>query len=161
MDVGQHTAGSDGGAAQKSVELLVVADGELDVAGHNSRLLVVLGGVAGKLEDLSREVLKDGGEVHGGTSTDALSVAALLHEAGNTSNGELKSSLGCTGHGASSLLTLASSSFSSCHCVCCLFFVLIVIFLSDALLIRGLIFTFYKLANHRPGMIKISPNSGF
>ena len=93
MDVGEDTTGSDGGAAEKSVELLIVADGELDVTGHNSSLLVVLGGVASELEDLSCEVLKDGGEVHWGTGTDALSVSALLHEAGNSSDWELKSSL--------------------------------------------------------------------
>jgi hypothetical protein len=117
MDVGKDTTGSDGSAAQKSVELLIVADGELDVTGHNSGLLVVLGGVACELEDLSCEVLKDGGEVHGGTGTDALSVAALLHEASDSSDGELKSRLGCTRDGASSLLAFASSSFSSGHCV--------------------------------------------
>ena len=116
MDVGQDTAGSDGSAGQKSVELLVVADSELDVTGHDSSLLVVLGGVACELEDLSCEVLKDGGEVHGGTGTDALSVAALLHEAGNSSNWELKSSFGCSRHGTGSGLSLASSSFSSGHC---------------------------------------------
>jgi hypothetical protein len=94
VNVGQNTAGSDGGAAHKSGELLVVADGELNVTGHDSSLLVVLGGVTSELEDLSGEVLKDGGAVHWGTGTDALSVASLLHEAGNSSNWELKSSFG-------------------------------------------------------------------
>ncbi len=118
MDVGKDTTGSDGSAAQKSVELLIVADSELNVTGHNSGLLVVLGGVACELEDLSCEVLKDGGEVHGGTGTDALSVAALLHEASDSSDGELKSSLGCSADGASGALSLSSSSFSgSGHCV--------------------------------------------
>ena len=116
MDVGENATGSDGGAAQKSVELLVVADGELNVTGHNSGLFVVLGGVTGKLEDLSCEVLKDGGEVHWGTGTDALSVSALLHEASDSSNWELKSSFGCSRHGTGSGLSLASSSFSSGHC---------------------------------------------
>ena len=121
MDVGQDTAAGDGGAAQKSVELLVVADSELNVTGHNSGLLVILGGVAGELEDLSGEVLKDGSEVHGGTSADALSVAALLHEASDSADWELKSSLGCTRDGTSSLLSLASATFTSGHCVCLLF----------------------------------------
>lgn len=94
MDVGEDTTGRDGGAAQQLGELLVVADGELDVAGHNSALLVVAGGVASKLEDLSGEVLKDGGQVHGGTSTNALSVSAMLQEAGNSANWELKTGLG-------------------------------------------------------------------
>ena len=94
MDVGENTTGSDGGAGKKSVELLIVADGELNVTGHNSGLLVVLSGVASELENLSCEVLKDGGEVHWGTGTNALSVSALLHETGNSSDWELESSLG-------------------------------------------------------------------
>ena len=67
MDVWENTTASDSGGAEKSVEFLVVSDSELDVSWHNSGLLVVLGGVACELEDLSCEVLKDGGEVHGGT----------------------------------------------------------------------------------------------
>ena len=94
MDVGEDTSSSDGGGVHQSVELLVVADGELDVAGDDSGLLVVLGGVSGELENLSCEVFEDGGEVHGGTSTDALSVAASLQEAGNSADWELESSLG-------------------------------------------------------------------
>ena len=94
VDVGENTTGGDGGAAEKSVEFLVVADGQLDVAGDNSGLLVVLGGVAGEFEDLSGEVLKNGSEVHGGTSTNTLGVAASLQEAGDTANWELKTSLG-------------------------------------------------------------------
>ena len=65
MDVGKDTTGSDGSAAQKSVELLIVADSELNVTGHNSGLLVVLGGVASELENLSGEVLEDGSSVDG------------------------------------------------------------------------------------------------
>lgn len=94
MDVGKNTSVGDGGLVHQLVELLIVADGELDVAGDNSGLLVVLGGVSGELEDLSSEVFEDGGEVHWGTSTDALSVATSLHETGNSAYWELKSSLG-------------------------------------------------------------------
>jgi hypothetical protein len=94
MDVGEHTTGGDGGRVEKLVELLVIADSELDVAGHNSGLLVVLGGVACELEDLSCEVLKDGGEVHGGTGSDALGEAASTELAGDSSDGELKSGAG-------------------------------------------------------------------
>ena len=118
MDVGQDTTGGDGSAAQKSVELLIVADSELNVTGHNSGLLVILSGVASELEDLSGEVLKDGGEVHGGTGTNVLSVVALLHEAGDSSNAELEFSLGCARDGASCLLSLTATTFTSGHCVC-------------------------------------------
>ena len=84
MDVGQHTAGSDGHATEELVELLVVADSQLDVAGDDAGLLVVTGGVAGQLEDLGRQVLQDSGQVHGGTGPHAGGVAALLEEAGDT-----------------------------------------------------------------------------
>ena len=94
MDVGHHTAGRDGGAAKELVELLIVLDGELDVAGHDAVLLGVLGGVAGKLEELGGEVLEDGGHVHRGAGTDALGVAALLQEAAETGHGEREASLG-------------------------------------------------------------------
>ena len=94
VDVGENTTAGDGGAAEKTVELLIVADGELDVAGHNPGLLVVLGGVAGELEDLSGEVLKDGSEVDGGTGSNSLGVSSGLHVSGDSSDGELKSSAG-------------------------------------------------------------------
>ena len=94
VDVGEDTAAGNGGVGHQLVELLIVSDGELNVAGHDSGLLVVLGGVSGELEDLSGEVLKDGSEVHGGTSANSLGEAALLEEAGNSANGELESSLG-------------------------------------------------------------------
>ena len=44
----------------------------------DASLLVVTGGVAGKLEDFGGEVLEDGSEVHWGTSADASGVFALL-----------------------------------------------------------------------------------
>ena len=39
MDVREHAAARDGHAAEELVELLVVADGELDVARDDARLL--------------------------------------------------------------------------------------------------------------------------
>jgi hypothetical protein len=43
--------------------LLVVADGELEMTGHNTVLLVVASSVACEFEDLGSEVFKDGSEV--------------------------------------------------------------------------------------------------
>lgn len=65
VDVGEDTALGDGDVAEQLVQLLVVADGELKMAGDDTRLLVVARGVAGQLEDLSGQVLKDGCEVDG------------------------------------------------------------------------------------------------
>ena len=109
-DVGQNTAGSDGHTAEELVELLVVADSQLDVTGHNAGLLVVASGVASKLKDLSSEVLKDGGQVDGGTGSNTGGELALLQEAADTGHRELKSSLGGLAHG---LLSGSSSSLSS------------------------------------------------
>ena len=118
MDVGEHTSGRDGDASEKLVELFVVADGELDVPGDDAAPLVVARGVAGELEDLSGEVLHNGGEVHGGTSTNALGVSALAQVACDTADGELKSRLRALGRGLATLLATSSFSFSG-HFVCC------------------------------------------
>ena len=100
MNVWENTSSGDGGILHESSELLVVSDSELNVSWDDSALLVVLSGVTGELEDLSGEVLKDGSEVHGGTGSDSLGVSALLHESGDSSNGELKSGLGASAHGS-------------------------------------------------------------
>ena len=75
MDVGESTAGGDGDATEQLVELLIVLDGQGDVAGDDAGLLVVTGGVASELEDLSAEVLEDGGEVDTGANTDTAGVS--------------------------------------------------------------------------------------
>jgi VIT1/CCC1 family predicted Fe2+/Mn2+ transporter len=54
-------------------------------------VLVVAGGVAGELEDLSAEVLHHGAGRRGATA-DASSVAALAKVAGDTADGELETS---------------------------------------------------------------------
>ena len=56
MDVRDDTAAGDRRLDQR-VELLVTADGELQVARGDALDLEVLGGVAGELEDLGGEVL--------------------------------------------------------------------------------------------------------
>lgn len=116
VDVWENTSWSDGGGWHKSVELFIVADSELDVSWHNSGLLVVLGGVASELENLSGEVLKDGSKVHWGTSTDSLGVASLFHESSDSSDWELKSSFSSSWYWAGSGFAFAtSSSFASGH----------------------------------------------
>ena len=54
MDVGHDAAAGDGDRAQQAGELLVVADGQLDVARHDAGLLVVPRGVSGKLKNLCK-----------------------------------------------------------------------------------------------------------
>jgi hypothetical protein len=96
VNVGENTTLGDSDVSKKLVQLLVVADGELEMAGDDTGLLVVAGSVTGQLEDLSREVLKDGGEVDGSTGTDTLGVVALAEQTVDTTDGESETGLGRT-----------------------------------------------------------------
>ena len=131
LDVGQDTSLGDGDSAQELVQLLVVADGQLQVAGVDSGLLVVAGSVAGQLEHFSGEVFENSGQVdlksdksqsdqeiervqeetNRCSGSDALSVVALAEHAVQTTDWELESGsrgarLGlATGLGLSTLST--------------------------------------------------------
>lgn len=94
VDVGQNTTLGDGDVAEELVQLLIVADGELEVTGDDTGLLVVASGVASKLEDLSSQVLEDGGEVDGSAGTDTLGVVALAEETVDTTDRERETGLG-------------------------------------------------------------------
>ena len=117
LDVGEDTTLGDGDTREKLVQLLVITDGELEMSGDDSGLLVVTGSVASQLEDLSSEVLKDSSQVDRGTSTHALSIVAFAQETVDTSNGELKSRAAGSALG----LSLRLSSFATArHDVCLL-----------------------------------------
>ena len=119
LDVRQHTTLGDGDTGQELVQLLVVTDGQLEVTGDDSGLLVVSGGVACQLENLSGQVLEDGGQVHGGTGTDALGVVSFPQETVDTSDGELKSGPGRAGLGlALDFSAFATSRHDDLGCVC-------------------------------------------
>ena len=62
------------------------------MAGDNTGLLVVEGGVSGQLEYLSRKVLQNGGEVHEGSGSHSLGVVSFAEHTVDTSDGELESS---------------------------------------------------------------------
>ena len=94
MNVGEDTTLGDGNVSEKLVQLLIVPDGELEMTGDDTGLLVVAGSVTGQLENLSSEVLKDGSEVDGGTSTDTLGVVALAEETVDTTDWESETGLG-------------------------------------------------------------------
>ena len=109
LDVGEDSTLGDGDSGQQLVELLVVPDGELKVTRDDPGLLVVPGGVASELEDLRGEVLHDGSEVDGSSSTNTSGVVSLAKETMDPANGELKASAAGTGFG----LGLDFSTFSS------------------------------------------------
>ena len=112
VDVGEDTAGSDGNTAEELVELFVVADSELNVTGSDAGALVVAGGVTGELEDFSGEVFHHRGEVHGGTTADAGSIAALAKEAGHTADRELKTSARAARLALASRLAFTTTTFA-------------------------------------------------
>ena len=66
MDTDRHATGSDSHMLDELLELLVVADAEVDVLGADGLLLRLLAHIASKLENLGGDVLEDSG--HEGTS---------------------------------------------------------------------------------------------
>jgi len=105
----QDSSVRDGDVAQELVELLVVSDGQLDVSGNNSGLLVVARGVTSQLEDFSRQVFEDGAQVDRGSSSDAGSIATFTELTMDTSDGELETSSVRAALGGLGLLGAGSS----------------------------------------------------
>eukprot|EP01046_Picozoa_sp_COSAG06_P053452 COSAG06_NODE_9248_length_1947_cov_3.209416_1_plen_156_part_00 len=106
---GNGHEGAGAGCAQL-VELLVVADGQLDVARDDAGLLVVAGGVAGELEDLGAEVLEHGGQVDRRAGSDARRRA--LQVAVDAANRELEPGLGGPGLGPGLRSLLSASALA-------------------------------------------------
>ena len=79
------------------------------MSGVDPLLLVVPGGVASQLEDLSGQVLHDGGQIHWCASANALGVVAVPEVAVDATHRELESST-C---GTTLALGAAFASFSS------------------------------------------------
>ena len=90
LDVGQNSALGDGHAGEQLVQLLVVSDGQLQVTGNDSRLLVVASGVAGQFQNFGGQVFQDGGQVDGGAGAHALGVIAFPKKTVDATDGELK-----------------------------------------------------------------------
>ena len=67
MNVGQHTALGNGNVAEKLVQFLIVADGELEMTRDDTGFLVITCCISGQFKDLGSQVFKDSGEVNGCT----------------------------------------------------------------------------------------------
>jgi len=68
VDVWKDASRGDGDGSQQLAELLIIADGELDVAGDDAILLVVASGVSSQLEHLCTDQSLNGqphGSSHG------------------------------------------------------------------------------------------------
>ena len=94
MNVGQDTTLCNGDMTEKLVQFFIVADGKLEMTRDDTGLLVVTSGIASKFEDFSREVLENGSEINGSTSTDTLGIVTLSQETVNTTNRECETRLG-------------------------------------------------------------------
>ena len=109
LDVGQHTTLGDGHTRQKFVQLLVVADGQLEVTRDDSRLLIVACSVACQFQDLGSQVFQHSSQVHGSASTHSLSIVSFPQQTVNTAHWELETSTGGAGLG----LSLDFATFAS------------------------------------------------
>jgi hypothetical protein len=115
VDVGEHTTLGDGDVTEELVQLLIVPDGELEMTGDDTGLLVVTSGVTGQLEDFGSEILEDGSEVDGSTGTDTLGVVALAEKTVDTTNRECETGLGGTGLRVLGTAGLAAGLAASSH----------------------------------------------
>ena len=112
VDVREDTSLRDGDSSEELVQLLIVADGELDVTRDYPGPLVVLGGVSGEFEELRGEVLEGGGHVDRSTRADTLGETSLTKVSSHAANGELETCFGAPG---SRLASFAHLEFS-CSC---------------------------------------------
>lgn len=92
LDVGQDTTLGNGDPGQELVELLVVTDGQLQVTGDDTSLLVVSCSIACQLQNFSSEVLHDGSQVNWSSRTYTLGIVALTQQTVDSAHWELKAS---------------------------------------------------------------------
>mmetsp|Transcript_21858 Transcript_21858/g.32695 ORF Transcript_21858/g.32695 Transcript_21858/m.32695 type:complete len:239 (-) Transcript_21858:158-874(-) len=78
VDVRDDASTRDRDLGHILVQLLIGPNGQLDVAGHDAVLPLVLHSIASQLQDLSCHILNDGGEHHTARQTDALRIASAL-----------------------------------------------------------------------------------
>lgn len=94
VDVGNNTAVGDGDIGQEFVELLIVADGQHDMARDDADTLVIAGSVASKLENFGGQIFKYGSKIDGGTNTNTLGELTLLELAVESTDREGQTSAG-------------------------------------------------------------------
>ena len=88
MDIGENATLSYGHIFKEFVELLVIANSKLNVAGNNSSFLVVGSCVSGKLKNLSSEVFQNGSEVDWCSGANSGGVLSILQVPLQTRNWE-------------------------------------------------------------------------
>ena len=92
MDMWNNTSTSDG-SFDESVKFLVTSDSKLQMSWGDSLDLKIFGSVTSELKDLSGQVLKNGGAVNcGSSSNSAVGADSALQDSVDSSNWELKNS---------------------------------------------------------------------
>ena len=94
MDVGSNATFRDHCVAEELVQLLIVGQGELNMARGNRELVLLLSGTASQLADLGRDVLYDGGHEHTSALAGSVGEAALLYQPVVAANREDQVELG-------------------------------------------------------------------
>jgi hypothetical protein len=94
VDVRKNTSSRNRDTTEEFVQFLVVLDSQSDVSGNDTALLVVTGSITSELQDLGAKVFQDSRKVNRCSSSHAGSVFSQTKVASDTTDGELKSSLG-------------------------------------------------------------------
>lgn len=78
QDSGEDSSLCDRNVTQQLIELIILTDGQEDMAGLDVLLPVDFGGMARHLQQLGRQILQDGGSVHSGRDIDPPMIASLF-----------------------------------------------------------------------------------
>ena len=97
MDVGSDATSRDRRGDEELVQLLIVGEGELNMARGNRELVLLLSSTASQLTDLGRDVLYDGGHEHTSALAGSVGEAALLYQPVVAANREDQVELGVDG----------------------------------------------------------------
>lgn len=112
----RNDAAASNGCLNKAVQLLVSADGELQMTGSDTLHLEIFGSVAGQLEYLCREVFQNSCRIYGSCCADAsMASCSILEVAMYTANRELQSGTSGARHGLCFGLSRIFSCFTSGH----------------------------------------------
>ena len=90
VEIRRDTTSRDSDLTDELVQLFIVFNGELDVTGNDTGLLVFASAIAGQLEQLGDEVLDDCRSEDGCANTEAGGVTSLAQKFRDTRDGECK-----------------------------------------------------------------------
>ena len=114
MNEGQNASLGDGHTGQQFVQLLVVANGQLQVTWDDALLVQISGSVAGQFDHFGHQILEDGGHVDRSAHLNDRGILALLQQTTNSGHGKDQATAGRLGH----LLGLDHATFATARHFC-------------------------------------------